>query len=104
MIGIILRTENGIENMGKEWIPDPINTDDLNSALAEALGFLPKNERFTYDQGSCLIHFTIDDGNPPRSITFNCTPNKTNSAIINSIASKLSAKIYDSEACDFVSL
>lgn len=104
MIGLILKSEQSIEEWGNDWIPDPIDSQTLNEAFLEVLGYQPKQEEFCHDKGGNLIHFTIDDLDSPRSITFNCTPNEVESKIISRLSKHLNAKIYDSEMSDFVQL
>jgi len=104
VIGIIVKTEAEVEDLDQEWIPEAFELSALNKAFEDAIGYIPSKEEFCHDKGDALIYFTIDDLNEPRAITINCTLSGVQAEIIKTIASRLDAKVYDSETCGFVDI
>ncbi len=104
MIGIIVKTDNEADELNEIWQPDRLYKENVNNAFINVLGYAPTNDEFTHDENGCLINFTIDNIEKPKSITFSCAASSTEAEIINKIANILSAKIYDSESSEFISL
>ena len=104
MIGIILRTDKESDALDENWQPEDIAIEEVNNAFLNTVGYVPTNNEFTHDKNDCLIHFTLDNLEKPKSITFSCAINSLEAKIINKIAKDLKAKIYDSEASDFIQL
>jgi hypothetical protein len=89
MIGVLVKTDLEIADMGKDWTPYAIDTQLLIEAFNRVLGHSLKNKKFCYNQDGCLIHFTIDDLENPFSVSFNCTLSKAESRIIKNISTIL---------------
>lgn len=104
MIGVIVKTDKSADELNLDWVPESMNSQSINEAFQSLLGYSPGSEEFTHNSDGALIHFTIDNMRLPRAITFSCTTGTRESNIISTLAAKLQAKIYDSEACDFVQL
>ncbi len=104
MIGVIVKTELDADELSLDWVPEALDINLINSAFQDLLGYTPSKEQFTHDVDSTLIHFTIDDMRHPKAIAFSCTASSPEAELINSLAEKLNAKIYDSEMCEFIQL
>ena len=104
MIGMIVKTNQQIDDLTEDWMPDGIDIQKLVGAFINVLGYSPTTEEFYHDQDDSLIYFTIDDLKNPRAITFSCSSGGAEAALINSLAADLDAKIYDIESNDFVRL
>ena len=104
MIGVLVKTDLDIEALNKDWIPNLINAKLLNQAFLAVLGYIPQSEKFCHKSENCMIHFTVDDLNNPRSLSFNCTLTETASEIIKKISDSIGTKIYCGEECDFIEL
>ena len=101
MIGVIVKTELDADELSLDWVPEALGINLVISAFQDLLGYTPAKEEFTHDVDSTLIYFTIDDMQYPKAIAFSCTANSPEAELINSLAEKLNAKIYDSEMCEF---
>jgi hypothetical protein len=104
VIGVIVKTEMDAEELSLNWLPDSMSEQAITTAFQETLTYSPNKKEFVHEQGQCLIHFTIDDGKPPRAISFSCSVNQSSAQLLNKLAKMLNAKIYDSESCCFVEL
>lgn len=101
MIGVIVRTNDNTDDFHDDWEPEEIDVFSMKRALTDTIGFAPETERFEYLENNCCIHFTVDDLEHPKSITFNCTEVEEHKEIINKIISIMGAKIFDSDSGDF---
>ncbi len=104
MIGVIVKTSLEANELSIDWVPDELDIKLVESAFQELLGYAPTTDKFTHNNESTLIHFTIDNLQKPRAISFSCTASSAEAELINLLAKKLNAKIYDSEMCEFIRL
>jgi hypothetical protein len=104
-IGLILKTDESLDGLGKDWVPKPIGEiSSIYNAFEKVLGFIPESNEFCYDQKGCLIYFTIENDEFPKSISVNYGSGDKELSTIKELCSVLGTKFYDSEACDFVNL
>ena len=104
MIGMIVKTDQQIDELTKDWVPDGFDVQKLLGAFINVLGYSPTTEEFCHDQDDNLMYFTVDNLEQPRAITFSCSAGGTEAVLINSLAADLKAKIYDIEMNKFVQL
>jgi hypothetical protein len=102
-IGVIVKTDKNAEELSAEWLPEPLGPKTLVfSCLASVLNQPVNEQRFTYDKDGALINFTVEEGNEPKAITVSYGSSASELEILRNICSKLGAKLFDSESCDFV--
>ena len=102
-ISIIVKTNKSASELSDNWVPEALGSKQLiYNTLSEILNISVNDEEFTYDKNNTLIYFTIENESNPKAISVTYGSGNNELEILHLICSTIGAKLYDSEASDFI--
>ena len=97
-IGIVVRADQGIETLGREWVPAPLGSRrEVESAVTELI-LCAEHLRLTADIEDS------EDSHDPRAISFSGIWGDQERVALKTLCERLKACFYDAEMGDFIEL
>jgi hypothetical protein len=97
-IEIVVRADEDVEALDRDWIPVPLGPRPVVEGLVAELLSNAGHLRLTADiEGP-------EESADPRAISFSGVWGDEERAVLRQICSRLGARFYDAEECDFITL
>jgi hypothetical protein len=97
-IGIVVRADKDVDALERDWVPVPFGPRQVVEAVVAEL---------MSNAGHLRLMANIEgpeESPDPRSISFSGVWGDEERAVLRRICSRLNARFYDAEECDFISL
>ncbi|MGJ7498634.1 hypothetical protein ACSFA8_26755 [Variovorax sp. RT4R15] len=102
-IGVIVRASQDIEELGADWLPQPLGTrPHVHSVIYELTGVTTRTQRFDLHSQGIALELEVGDDEPPMSITATGVFDEAAVAVLRKLCAGLSARFYDSEDGRFI--